>query len=132
MQLAGTKPAYHLVATADENGDGPRVLALLDDQHPVLGGPEGDFLHQPCETQLLGCKLREARHYPAPRGNGDQLWEGYQRIFQITTAHLPFVTVPEASALGELPALPNSEPSLHPNSDLSTGAGLLAHCTQHL
>ena len=32
--------SHHLISSSDENGDGSGVLALLDDQHLVFGGPE--------------------------------------------------------------------------------------------
>lgn len=37
---------YHFVASADKNGDGPGVFALLDDQHAIFCGTKGDLLYQ--------------------------------------------------------------------------------------
>uniref|UniRef100_A0A6B0VAH4 Secreted protein n=1 Tax=Ixodes ricinus TaxID=34613 RepID=A0A6B0VAH4_IXORI len=63
----------HLVAAPDEDGDGPGVWALLDDQHAVLGGAERELPHHARRAQLVRTQLAEAGHDAAARGNGDQL-----------------------------------------------------------
>lgn len=64
---------YHFVATADEDGHGPGVFALLDDQHVILGGAEGDLLHHTCRSELLRRQLAEPGHDAASCRYGNQL-----------------------------------------------------------
>ena len=63
----------HLVAAADEYGDRARILALLDDEHVVLGGAEVDFAHDTRVAQLVSGELAEAGHDATARGYGDEL-----------------------------------------------------------
>ena len=63
----------HVVATADEDGDGTRVGALLNDEHAVLCRAKPDFAHAACAPELLGRELRKAGHNAPPRCNGEEL-----------------------------------------------------------
>ena len=65
--------AYHLVATADEDGNCLRVGALLDDQHAVLGGAERQFLDDTGKAQLVRSQFFEARDDASAGSNGNQL-----------------------------------------------------------
>lgn len=64
---------YHFVATADEDGHSPGVFALLDDQHVILGGAEGDLLHHTRRSELLRRQLAEPGHDAASCCYGNQL-----------------------------------------------------------
>lgn len=63
----------HLVAPTDENCYGPRVFALLNNQHVILGRAEGDFLHQAGSAKLFRRQLTEPRHNAPSCGDGYQL-----------------------------------------------------------
>ena len=65
--------ANHFVASAEEDGDGARVLALFDDEHAVLGRAERQLAHDARLSQLVGRQLREARHDSAAGRNSNQL-----------------------------------------------------------
>lgn len=65
--------AYHFVASTDENGYGPGVFALLDDQHVILCGAKGDLLYHTSCAKLLWCQLTEPWHDAASCGYGNQL-----------------------------------------------------------
>ena len=65
--------AHHLVATADEDGDGARVLALFDDEHALLRRAERQFAHDAGEAELVGTQFGEARHDATVGGDRDQL-----------------------------------------------------------
>jgi len=62
----------HLVAAADEDGDGPRVLALLNDEHVVLGRAERQLPDSASAAELLGSQLTESGHNAAAGSDGDQ------------------------------------------------------------
>lgn len=63
----------HLVPAAYEDGHGLRVRALLDDEHALVDGAEGELADEPGAAQLLRRQLFEAGH-DAPVGRyGDQL-----------------------------------------------------------
>lgn len=64
---------YHFVATTDEDGHGPGVFALLDDQHMIFGGTEGNLLHHTCCSKLFCCQLAESGHDAASCCYGNQL-----------------------------------------------------------
>ena len=63
----------HLVASSDEDGDGARVVALLNDQHAFLGGAERQLTHDARLAQLLLRQLLKARHDAPACCYGDQL-----------------------------------------------------------
>ena len=63
----------HLVATANEDGHGARILALLDDEHAILGRAERELAHLAREAELLGRQLAETWHNAAAGGDRDQL-----------------------------------------------------------
>lgn len=65
--------AHHLVPPANEDGHGPGVLALLNDQHAVLGGAEADLLHQTGGAEFLGRQLAETRNDTPSSGYGNEL-----------------------------------------------------------
>lgn len=64
--------SYHLVAAADENGDGAGVGALLDDEHLLARSAEGHLLDDARGAELGRGQLLEARHDAAVGRNGDE------------------------------------------------------------
>ena len=64
---------HHLVTSADEDGDSLGCGAVLDDDHPVLGGAEGDFLDGTRRAELVRAELLEPRDDAAAGGDGDEL-----------------------------------------------------------
>jgi hypothetical protein len=48
-------------------------VALLYDQHPVLGGAEVELTHESGRAEFVGAQLLEPGHDPAASGDGDQL-----------------------------------------------------------
>uniref|UniRef100_A0A182J9C2 Uncharacterized protein n=1 Tax=Anopheles atroparvus TaxID=41427 RepID=A0A182J9C2_ANOAO len=57
----------HLVAAADEHGNGAGVLAVLDHQHLVLGRAKAQLPHESRRTEFIGGQFFEPRH-DAPTG----------------------------------------------------------------
>lgn len=76
---------HHLVATADENGYGPGVFALLDDQHVILGGAKGDLLYHSSCAKLLWCQLTEPWHDAASCRYGNQLQSKHIWLWVLNT-----------------------------------------------
>lgn len=66
---------YHFVASTNEDSDGPRIFALLDHQHPVLGRAERQFSDDTGVAELFRRQLLETRHDSATGGDGYELWE---------------------------------------------------------
>ena len=64
---------HHPVGAADEDGDGPTVLAVLYHQHAVLGRPKRDLTHDASVTKFVCSELAEPRHDTTPGCYGDQL-----------------------------------------------------------
>ena len=64
---------YHFSSTPEEDGDSLGVVALLDDQHSVLGRSEVDLANQTGLAQLVGAQLLEPGDDAAAGGDGDQL-----------------------------------------------------------
>jgi hypothetical protein len=78
----GGKETDHLVATADEDGHGPGVGAVLNDQHLFPCGAEGHLADNAGAAQLLRLEVFEPGHYPAVGGNSNKL--------DLRTAHPPY------------------------------------------
>ena len=75
--------SYHFGASSEEYCDGLRVLALLDDEHPVFGRSERHLSNYPRGAQLVGGELLEAGNDSTAGGDCDEL--------NLGTAHPPRV-----------------------------------------
>ena len=64
---------HHPVGSADEDGDGTAVLAVLNHQHAVLRGTKRDLTHNASITKFLCGELTEPRHDTTPGCYGNQL-----------------------------------------------------------
>ena len=63
----------HLVASAHENGDCPGVRTLLNNEHLVARGAEGEFAHNAGMAQLLRRQLFESWYDTAVCRNRNEL-----------------------------------------------------------
>lgn len=64
---------YHLIAAADEDGDGARVGALFDDKHLISRSAERNFADHSGFAQLLGREVLEPGDDAAVRRNSNEL-----------------------------------------------------------
>lgn len=63
----------HLVSSPHDAGDGGGVLAVLNDDHLLLGGPKGDLADLSTGSELVGTEFTKPRDDAGSCGKGDKL-----------------------------------------------------------
>ena len=88
--LSVSPATHHLVAAPDEDRHGPRVCALLDDQHLVSCGPERHFANDAGLAELLCREVFETRDDATIRCDSNELGgsSGSCIYMPVLTAHL--------------------------------------------
>ena len=71
--LRTTTKTDHLVASSDEDGDSPGVVAFFNDQHTLLYGAKGQLTHHASFAQFLWRQLLKPRYDATPCGYCNQL-----------------------------------------------------------